>query len=75
METKNIVTPNLVVYVSEIQDAILDGWKVSFEGNTVPNNFGVCYEATLYKEASTQEPPAKMTPAERMSHARAAKSK
>lgn len=70
-ETKEIITPSLYVFSTEIADYTEAGWKIDIEGNP-PILDGFQYKVGFVRELKEGEKP-KLTPSERMAVAREAR--
>lgn len=73
---KQIITSSLYVFSLEIQEAVQDGYSIDIE-KSPPTIWGITYEVGMVKEVEDnpeqQEVSRKMSAAERMEKARAAR--
>lgn len=69
--TKQILDPNLGIFVQAVIDAALQGWTIQ-EANP-PTLLGFCYETVMERDEDIVDPPAKLTRAEILAKARDAK--
>lgn len=73
---KEVVTPSLPVFISEIIEAVQDGWEVVFEGNEYPQLLGILHIAHLTRPVEAPSETPVKPPVDRaaiMAKARAAK--
>lgn len=53
MSTKNIITPSFVTFCVEMEQAILEGFRIDFDN--LPSTWGICYEAVLVRDDVKEE--------------------